>query len=187
MTAPELQVAAGATEEQELEGLGIVVAQPATPADVDAWASLILRQMGEVDRDIKRYQEAYQAEMRHIGIRYDLQLQRLIGRRGVLEHAVHGLATRADFGSKKSRDVGFGTYGVRSEPERIRIVDATAATEWARTHAPELIEIETKEKLPQKAVAAYVKSTGDAEIPGVVREPAHETPFAKPSLPETPQ
>jgi hypothetical protein len=94
---------------------------------------------------------------------------------------VRDLARQADFGKKKSRDVGYGTYGRRTIPERLRVVDEAALLAYALEHAPAMVRSVVKNDVPHANLRQHFAATGELP-PGVEMEPAREEPFAKPEV-----
>lgn len=147
--------------------------------EIDALASDLLREMAECEREIKRYEEARFAERIRVDMRYGMLVERQEHRREELMRAVHALAERVDFGKKKSRDVGFGTYGRRTVPERVMIADPAACLAWALRTDPALVRVVEKRDVPHSAVHFHFKNTG--ELPdGCEHTPARDEPFARP-------
>ena len=100
-----------------------------------------------------------------------------------LEAIGRDLAEHADFGNKKSRDVGFGTYGRRKVPESVKVVDQEAAVTWlteilapAAIRVKETRTVDAKEAKP--IVLAHLQRTGELP-PGFEHTAAHDEPFIK--------
>lgn len=160
-------------------------AGPLSDADLDALASDICRRMSEVATDLNRYTEAQAAEEARIQMRYAAIREPLNRRYAALEKIGEELARRADFGKKKSRAVGFGSYGRRTKKECVKIVDPAKALEFARVAAPEAIKTETIEKpvhkLLEPVVIKHVHASG--EVPeGFEHTSEREEPFVKPEV-----
>jgi hypothetical protein len=193
-------------ERRELEALGLVAdatREPADQAERDALASRLLRALGYVRRDREGRQAACAKEVLFIQDRYAGDIERLDRRATFLESAIEALALQANFGSKKSRDVGFGTYGRRKVGAKPVVDDEPAAIAWASEHALEVLvlsvklpfnraadqypdlldEKTTRQSIDKRALDARILSTGE-DVPGVRIEPEREEPFAKPQLPE---
>jgi len=198
VSAPDFLADVDNDERAELAALGVELTPPANinDAERDAFVSQLLWALGAVEQDRARYEEALGAEINRIRMRYQARIDRCQRRAQQLRDAVHILAAEADFGKKKSRDVGNGTYGRRTVPEKITIVDEPVAWKFAETSAPELItatvalelptlrfkypELEASAKLAlsKTKLNEYVKRTGE-EPPGVTVEPSREQPFCK--------
>lgn len=169
-------------EWNELASIGIVLDDSTTNAQLDAWASEVCRRIAEQRAEIERYNEAEAAEIARIQMRYAAMRDRHERRVQELEAIGRDLAESADFGSKKSRDVGFGTYGRRKVPESVKVVDKDAALNWAIEHAPdavvEKIERRVNAAVVKPAVLNVLKSTGELP-PGFEHTAAHDEPFVK--------
>lgn len=171
-------------EKDDLAGVGINLEGPVSDAQLDAAVSEICRRLGGVRADLARYAEAEQAEIARIRMRYEAVREPLQRRAADLEAIGKDLAERADFGSKKkSRSVGFGSYGRKIKREHVRITDDAAAVEFARARGIEGgVKVETIEKPVHKAiepvVIAHVHETG--EVPaGFEHEAERDEPFVK--------
>lgn len=186
MTHPAFVLPTDESERLELEELlGVELTPPAelTDAARDAYVSDLLRALGEAEAERSRYLETKGAEIARIEMRYQARLDACAGRAQLLRDAIGELARIANYGPKrKSREVGFGTYGLRLVPEKITIVDANALLDFAEAMAPEIVRVQEKRDVPHAAVKEYVKTRGDVP-PGVEITPAHDEPFAKAAQP----
>lgn len=172
------------TEEEELAELARLIGQPVMPpSESDAWASELLGRMAAAQRDLARYDAACRREVMRIETRYDTLKENVEARIELLERAICALAERADFGKVKSRKVGNGSYGRRTVPARVEVMDAVALVEWAKLSSDDRVRgmIVVKEHVPAVEATAYFRETG--EVPdGCVGVLATEKPFAKPEL-----
>jgi hypothetical protein len=151
---------------------------PDAQSAVDATASQLLRVVGGLERDLKRYDDARAAEHKLIEARYAEVTAKLADRKARLESWVRQLAAQSDFGGKKSRELAYGTYGTRTIADHLSIVDKKRALSWCRLSAPDLLTIKQEETIAQKKVEAHFKATG--ELPdGCEFTPAHDEPFIK--------
>lgn len=171
------------TEEEEYEslsqfGVDLSSAQPA--ARIDATASDLLRLIARERAEADRYTLALAGELEQIAQRYRRLIDPHVQRAQRYEAWVCELALSADFGKKKSREVGYGTYGVRRVPARLSVPDPAALLAWAKTQAPDLIQQKIDERVPHKLLEARYKDTGELP-PGTEYEPEREQPFAKPN------
>ena len=181
MSAPAWQLPSEHDEIDELAALGILLEQPTADAQLDAIASDALRLMAEAELEVERYDAAEKLELEAIHARYDRLRHRHVARRDEAERLVMACAERADFGKKKSREVGFGTYGLRTQPPRIEVLDKDALLTWAKLNAPSLVRAVTKEDVPHKELSAYFKATGDLPD-GCEYHPETARSFAKPDV-----
>ncbi len=171
------------TEEEEYQslsqfGVDLSAGQPA--AQIDATASDLMRLIARERAEADRYHAAKLAEIQKITARYERLTSPHEIRAARYEAWVCELALSADFGKKKSRDVGHGTYGVRRVPARLSILDHAELLAWAKTTAPDLVQEVISEKVPHKALEARFKETGELP-PGVDYTPEIEKAFAKPN------
>ena len=145
----------------------VVVTQD--PAQADAVASMLLRKMAALDADHAQHTAAYALESEALRARYERRIGPLQTERARLEAWARDLARRqhdaGGFGKKKSRDVGYGTYGVRTTASRLEVVDEPAFVAWAEAEAPDLLRVTVK--LPLAQAREYLT---DAELAGVKRE-----------------
>lgn len=174
-------------DEQEYDDLAQLVGQlegPTGDAEVDAVASIGLREMAREQAEIDRYKESCKAELSRIQNRYVALVEPHIRRYDQAEGIVKECASRAQFvGKSKSRKVGNGQYGRRTVPEKVKIIDVGKALEWARTNCPAAIKQKTEESVVHAIVAplilARLESAG--ELPdGFEHEGEHEEMYAKP-------
>lgn len=168
----------------DLRERGVELAAPMADSQLDALASEYMGEMADCDREVARYTEARDAELRRVAMKYDALMLPHIVRRGRFEQFVKELAERADFGpKKKSRDVGNGTYGRRSKPEHVTILDKDKAVDFARAHFPTAVKEKTTYTVEQKSiqpvVIAYMKAH-EGELPdGFEHTAERDEPFCK--------
>lgn len=105
----------------------------------DAYVSNLLYACGKVDAELRATLAAKQKEHDAIDLRYGRReaqhravLDRLLGK-------VEAEAVRADFGGspkrpKKSRVVGFGSYGRKQIPRKVAVTDEPRFILWASAH-----------------------------------------------------
>jgi hypothetical protein len=164
-------------EREELEqALGQVVHR--TPAEIDAFASELLGSLGRCNADIARFDEAEANEIARIRFRYARFKNTVESRRAMLEGAIKALAEQQDFGTKKSRETANGTYGRRTKPAHIEIVDAEKLVDWAM---PNLALLTVEYSVKQKAVNRWYSETGEIP-PGTVFHAPEEICFARPDI-----
>jgi hypothetical protein len=155
-----------------------------SPAEVDAFASELLGSLGRCEADLQRYAEAENAELARIRTKYEdarnsalaRGIASLRSRRDMLEGAIKALAEQQDFGAKKSRETANGTYGRRTKPAHLEIVDQAKLLEWADGN-PALVTVEKSVK--QKAVNWWYGETGEIP-PGTDFHAPQEIAFARP-------
>ncbi len=186
MTAAPSVLPSEQDELADLASIGIVLEGPTTDAQLDAAASEVCRLLGEAQAELDRYEEAESAEVARIEMRYMALCEPIDRRIAQLELLGRDLAARADFGKKKSRKVGFGSYGRKLRSEAVKIVDRAAALEWFKAHAPDVVEVVTPEpveKIPhdrvEPFVLRYLHETG-AVPPGIEHTSESDEPWIKP-------
>lgn len=159
--------------------------------DADVIASDLLRRQGDEVRQIAQLAEAKAMELAlataRISQRYDAQIARHQERAGFYERAVVAIAETIPWHEqpKKSRAVGFGTYGVKREPERVKIVDQEAAVAFARVALPSAIKEKMTLTVDHRAIAPAVLARvhGDGEVPaGFSHESERQVFFARPEV-----
>jgi len=193
-------------ERAELAALGLVTDVASTPIDQaerDARASQLLRALGRVEAEIAERKAAQHAEIMQIAAIYDRELDRLRRHASFIVGGIHALALESDFGKKKSRTVGFGTYGRRTTPLKVDVQDEDATLAWAKEHLPEAVRAKATlsvdavmritdaglgELVPESAlkwelvrtpITHHVKATGADEIPGAVVRLPEDQPFCE--------
>lgn len=185
MTTPAVSVLPTEQDElNELASIGIVLDGPTTDSQLDAWASEVCRRLAIEVTEIERYTEAEKAEIARIQMRYASMREPHERRAQDLEAIGKDLAERADFGNKKSRSVGFGSYGRKKSKERVKIIDETAALAFARgLNLDGAIKTETVEKPVHKVlepvVIEYVHKNEGVVPAGFEHIEARDEPFVK--------
>jgi hypothetical protein len=141
---------------------------PNDPARIDAVASMLLRRMAALDADIAQHATAHALEQEALRQRFERRIGPVRVERGRMEAWARDLArvqsAQGGFGKKRSRDTGYGTYGVRTIPAKLAI-DEAAFVPWAEAWAPELLRVTLK--LPLADARQYLT---DAELAATKRE-----------------
>jgi len=173
-------------EADDLAALGVDLNRPMSESEIDAAMSEMLRRMAWYDKQVAMAYEACTLEVERIRARYTRRMDPMAKRRAEIEAQALALAQRATFeGKKKSRDVGNGTFGKRTTPERVEVIDKPAAIEWAKKHHPSAVLQELVEKLVHKEIAPVVieRISETGEVPaGFDVHPADVVYFAKPEV-----
>lgn len=175
-------------EEAELRSLigdvgALDLNKPMGDAELDVLASRICRALGEIEKNLERYDAALDLEIENLRARYARFTAPLVAYRNEIEAAGIEIAKRAEFpGKSKSRNVGYGCYGSRKTPERITVADpekAIASLEaMGKSEALRLKKaVDVKTATP--IVLDWLKSTGEV-IDGFEHQPAAETFYIKP-------
>lgn len=176
-------------EQEELNDLATVLegypnAPPVPDADLDAVASIALREMARETAEIERYNAAMNAEINRIQLRYFSLIAPHDSRLKQAEEIAKECARRATFvGKAKSRKVGNGQYGRRTIPEGVSIMDDDKAINFLLEKRPSAVMHVSKYKIigseAKIAVLDHLKATG--EVPdGFEHRSEHETFYAKP-------
>lgn len=159
----------------EIKGMGQV--------ELDVIASDCLRKMGESEAEAKALAESRDAEIARITMRYSTRIDAAKARAARYEAVVMDIASSIDWskGKSKSRVVGFGKYGARKSAEKVEIVDADLALNFAKANNVPLA-IKTKETVIHSVIApivlAWLHQSG--EIPaGFEHHAESETYYAK--------
>lgn len=157
------------------------------PADVDAMASGLLYRMTWMRDDLDRFRRARQLEREHVDARYAREIERVEARLKATTDAVHELARRANFGTKRSRTVAFGKYGLRKKAWTLKVDDDDKVLAWAtatdarrKAGEGETLVRETIERdVPHERLKAWYVATG--EVPeGCTHTDDTDVPFADP-------
>lgn len=173
-------------EADDLAALGADLNRPMSESEIDAAMSEMLRRMAWYDKQIATTNEAEALERERINARYERRREPLRKRRAEIEAQALALAERATFeGKKKSRNVGNGTFGKKTEPERVKIIDANKAMEFALINCPDAIREKIAVSVEHKAVApvvlARLHETG--ELPdGFEHSAEHDTYYVRPEV-----
>jgi hypothetical protein len=184
MTSPAFELPTDQEELDELRALLGDLEKPAGDPQLDAVASDALRVMQREQEEIDRYSAALKAEISRITDRYTLLAEPHVRYQSAAEQLVLECARRAQFvGKSKSRKVGNGTYGRRTIPERVSVIDDDKAINFLLAKKPSAVMHVSKYKIigadAKVAVLDHLKATG--EIPeGFEHVDAHEVEYAKP-------
>jgi hypothetical protein len=129
------------------------VQAPRESAQIDALASTLLRRMSALDLDVARHATAYALEQEALRARFERRIGALRIERERLEAFARHLARvqhdRNGFGKKRSRDTGYGTYGVRAIPSKVEVADEATFVAWAETEAPGALRLTIKLSLEE--------------------------------------
>jgi hypothetical protein len=193
----------------DLRAIGITVATPEEleQSQRDALAGILLRRMQQLDEEYESLNGAFKTELELLQHSFSRRLGPLSTRRAELEAQVKVLAQIAlgagGFGDKKkSRDVGYGTYGARTIPAKFEIADDTMCLRWAEQHDPSVVRVTLQmslavmqilfdnEPLPpditekkREVLVSQVKAnygSGEEPPPGCITFAKHEEYFARP-------
>lgn len=188
-------------------GVGVVVdgdkhaltADVKDAAEADAVASHLLRKLAEAQADRARTAKAFEIERDQLLQRYSRLFEPHTSRIAFLESMLANLASTVEFGKKKSRDVGYGTYGRRQVRAHLEIVDDAKALAWAIEKAPSAVkalvaldiararalgvDAGAKLSLLKTPLSDYFATTGE-EPDGCQWVPARDEPFFKVATPD---
>jgi phage host-nuclease inhibitor protein Gam len=78
-------------------------------------------------------------------------------------------------GKKRSLPLLQGTIAFRNVPASIRVANVAAATDYAKTFAPEMVQSVVTEVLDTTGYRQMFEATGDADMPGIETTAAHES------------
>jgi hypothetical protein len=193
---------------QDLVALGITAAFPdqLEQAHRDALAGVLMRRMQELEREYDALNDAFKLELQLLQHSFSRRLTPISTKRNELEAQVKMIARASvgaqGFGSKKSRDVGYGTYGARTIPTKFELGDPAICLAWAEEHDPEVVRVtvqttldvyqrltipsEIASKLVEKkreVLVSQVKAkyaAGEEPPPGCIVVGPHEEYYAKP-------
>jgi len=79
---------------------------------------------------------------------------------------------------KKSIKLLTGTVGFRTRPPRLEVVDENVALEWAKQHAPDVVEIITTERILRVPLKEHFEKAGEVP-PGCALSAEEERFFVK--------
>lgn len=132
---------ADAEETRELEALGVVVdPQFAEDAHRDVLISTLLRASHEHEADVVRYDTAEKLEHAQITRRYDLLRSPALRQLSRLTSFLHHIISTVQFtGRAKSRSVGWGSYGLRKERDKVEITNQLEVVQAVRTIDPDAV------------------------------------------------
>lgn len=136
------------------------------PASIDAVLDVYLEALAGREREMQRNAEV--ADRRKAMI--DLWLadaNRTHEREAAwLRHMIETIAAQYDFGKKKSRTLPAGTFGYRSKPATLEIVDMAAAVAFAEAHQLEVKRTVGKTPLLQAFKASGIVPDGTEYVEG---------------------
>lgn len=186
------------TEQEELDELAAFGVRISTGGSIDipdaqelidASASQVMREIGVLQASIDRYSKGAAEEHRLISERYDALTSKLTEKKARLEGIVRQYAAMSKFGDKKSRELAYGTYGLRLKPDTFSITDDVAVLAWAKKQADKVkaalvswTNPKAKERVLQGDAKKYFAETG--ELPdGCEFAAAHDEPFVTVAIP----
>jgi phage host-nuclease inhibitor protein Gam len=76
------------------------------------------------------------------------------------EHFARLVLDAAGGKTKTLKTLG-GSFSFRTVPGGLRVIDKDAALQWAKEHAPALVEVKTVESLPAAALKSHLQTTGE--------------------------
>lgn len=129
-------------ERSELATLGVGVGGdtlkiPAEEATRAAMASMFLRRVFYIEREISAHSAAQAREQNALANRYAMITLQLRKRHAAFSAALKDIAATFPYAGKaKSRKVGWGVIGTQKKPDVVEITDEAALIEWAKEHAP---------------------------------------------------
>lgn len=195
-------------EREELVALGVLepvdVGQLKAISEYDALASKFLRAKARIMYDRGQRMEALKREQMQVALAYEAELVRLARREKFIDDILTLIATAAPIpGGKKSRTVGFGTYGLRKKAATVKVTDQAALAAWAREQIPgacrmslRLDYVWVRDHLPEQLVTStsqpravevlvgplveHFETTGE-EMPGAEYVAEHDEPYFKPA------
>lgn len=195
-------------ERAELVALGILeavdVGQLKAISDYDALASKWLRAKARVLYDLDQRKAAMDREMEQVRAVYQAEFAKLARREQFIDETLALISRAAPIpGGKKSRTVGFGTYGMKSKPATVQVNDPTALAAWAKDNLPTACRLSLKldytyvrDNMPDKLLTdagaprvvdvpvtplvEHFEATGE-EMPGAIYVPKHDEPYFKPA------
>jgi hypothetical protein len=182
------------TEAAELDayiGRSLINATGGTAVDADVIASDLLRRMGEHQSRVATLAEAKAREIADATARishaYDSQIARHQQSALQYENAVQSIAQSIDWSAekKKSRKVGYGTYGCKTEPERVKIIDQGKAIGYARAYFASAVKEKIVVMVEHKAIAPVVLARlhASGELPDGFEHTAESIQYyAKPDV-----
>lgn len=150
--------------------------------DVEATAGWWLRRLGELEAEIAALETREEAELARVRGHYAALRGPIETKAGAFRRAIEAVAASVTWGKRKSIDLAWGTFGVRTKPAAVVVKDQARAVAWARAHVPDAVVV--KETVAHKVVAPVVmqlvRSTG--EVPeGFDYTEADVVPYATPS------
>jgi hypothetical protein len=143
---PAWLAGADAEERRELEDLGVMQSPEfKQEAERDALISRLMQVSHEYDADVARFDAAEQLEHKAITARYDrLRAPSLRQLSRLASYIMHLVAGASFTGKKKSRTVGWGSYGHRKERDKVDVVNLPDAVAYVRKVAPDRVTVEVK-------------------------------------------
>lgn len=163
---------ADAEERRELEELGVTLAPTFDQdAERDALISRLMRAHHEHAADVERYDAAEALEHQTITRRYDnlrAPAKRQMAR--LASFITHLVSTVTFSGKKKSRSVGWGSFGQRKDRDKVEITNMPAVVDALRKIEPGSVKLEvaTNAKV-QQAVCALLDTaiaSGQLQLTG---------------------
>lgn len=156
----------------DLQNLGLLVGTtyPRDQARRDALASILLRRQAEELEAIASAERSRELEVQFIASRYAPELARRRTRVTQIDAAIKAVASETKdaggyIGRKKSRDVGAGSYGYRTNAAYVELRQEAEYIAWAEQHAPETLRVK-----PTLTLAQAKEFLSETELANVRRE-----------------
>lgn len=172
-----------------------------TFAQQQAAATMAMRRMRAIQRDIERIEDARDLEKQAIEDMAANELRPLRARLDESRRYVETLAELMEWGRKKSHDSPYGSFGVRDSEAKLDCTDRVTLATWASKHAPQFARVEMTLPLTvaaERFSAPELAEMGELDVewsemkkalhpdgelpPGVVKVAAVRTPYVKVAL-----
>lgn len=129
-------------ERAELHAIGVVDAMPTEEPARAAMASMLMRRLFYIERDIDRHEAAHTRETQALGARYDRIIGPLRVRRMAFAEALLEIARSFPYpGKSKSTRVGWGKIGTRKQTDVVEITDDKHAVDALKLRAPHALKV----------------------------------------------
>jgi phage host-nuclease inhibitor protein Gam len=163
----------------------------------DAMASVFMRRLAEELEAIAQLEKSRDLEIQWIVARYATELTARRDRARRLESAAVAVAQYTKdaggyVGKKKSRAVGAGTYGYRTNSECVELTDEAAYIAFAEQYAPETLRVkptltlaQAKEYLTETELAGVKREIVKKEATALAEQHKDELPAGFVKVPET--
>jgi hypothetical protein len=137
--------------------IGIDEAEPARDrVYADAELDMLLERLGAVEAEAARNREVAALRVEQIRAWAEGANRPLETRAGWLRLAIQARAEAYDYGSKKSRSLPHGSFGLRRRADTLEVTDPAAALAFAKANG-----LEVKESVNKTPLLHHFKATGE--------------------------
>jgi hypothetical protein len=128
--------------------------RPTDPAERDALIDEALERIREANAEIAHNNAVAQRRMDTVALWRDGENGKVEARTAFWRQRIEALTAGYDYGKKRSRNLANGTFGLRTKPGRVEILDMAKAVEFARLSN---LPVKVREEVAKSDLATLAK------------------------------